>query len=161
MRYSAPGFRAGVRPVTDQITARLSFLVSGLALAWLLWSGVYSTRPFIFSLGVGSCLFVLWLSMRMRRTAEVGESPVPGLGFSLPYAEMDLCLYAHDHGVDAAEVAAVIGLSPEQCERVYRDIKSKRRATGSGTRSETSPPKVAISFTPLEERKEYCGDAIK
>lgn len=72
-----------MRPVTDQITVRLSFFVSGLALAWLLWSGVYSTRPFIFSLGVGSCLFVLWLSMRMRRTAEVGESPVPGLGFSL------------------------------------------------------------------------------
>src|SRR5262249_1329659 len=29
----------------------------------------------------------------------------------------------------------------------------KRRATGSGTRAETSPPNAAISFTPLEETK--------
>ncbi len=49
--------------------------------------------------------------------------------FSLPYDRMDLCLYAHNHGVPAAEVAPVLGLSPEQVERVYRDIESKRRAT--------------------------------
>lgn len=82
-RYSAPDLRAGVRPVTDTRTIRLGFLLSGLALAWLLWSGVYSTRPFIFSLGVGSCLFVLWLSMRMGRTAAVEVSSLPGRGFSL------------------------------------------------------------------------------
>ncbi len=32
-------------------------------------------------------------------------------------------------------------------------------ATGAGTRSETSPPKVAISLTPVEERKLKSGEA--
>jgi hypothetical protein len=35
-----------------------------------------------------------------------------------------------------------------------------RRATGSGTRSDTSPPNAAISFTPLDETKLTCGLAI-
>ncbi|HEX2826069.1 MAG TPA: NAD(+) synthase [Burkholderiales bacterium] len=49
--------------------------------------------------------------------------------FALPYAGMDLCLYAHNHGVEAAEVAAALSLEPEQVERVFRDIDSKRNAT--------------------------------
>ena len=40
---------------------------------------------------------------------------------------MDLCLWAVDHGVPAAEVAPVIGLSEAQVVRVYRDIAAKRR----------------------------------
>jgi NAD+ synthase len=48
--------------------------------------------------------------------------------FALPYPEMDLCLWAHDHSVPAAEAAPVLGLTPEQIERVYRDIEAKRRA---------------------------------
>jgi NAD+ synthase len=48
--------------------------------------------------------------------------------FALPYDRMDACLYARDHGVPAAEVAAALGLSPEQVERVYRDIDAKRAA---------------------------------
>ncbi len=48
--------------------------------------------------------------------------------FALPYEEMDLCLWAHDHGTPPAEVAPVLGLSAEQVERVYRDIEAKRRA---------------------------------
>src|SRR5215210_7426435 len=36
-----------------------------------------------------------------------------------------------------------------------------RAATSSGTRAETSPPKVAISLTPLEDKKLYCGDAMR
>ena len=48
--------------------------------------------------------------------------------FSLPYDRMDLCLYARDHGVPAAEVGAAMGLTAEQVERVYRDIDAKRRA---------------------------------
>nr|AHN98025.1 NAD synthetase [uncultured bacterium lac193] len=47
--------------------------------------------------------------------------------FSLPYAQMDLCLYARTHEVPAAVVAPVLGLTPEQVERVYRDIDGKRR----------------------------------
>lgn len=49
--------------------------------------------------------------------------------FALPYERMDLCLYGHNHGVPAAEVAAAVGLSVKQVERVYRDIEAKRRAT--------------------------------
>jgi NAD+ synthase len=47
--------------------------------------------------------------------------------FALPYQKMDLCLWAHDHGVAAAECGKVVGLTGEQVERVYKDIVSKRR----------------------------------
>jgi NAD+ synthase len=47
--------------------------------------------------------------------------------FSLPYGEMDLCLWAKSHDVPAAEAATVLGLTAEQVERVYRDIESKRK----------------------------------
>jgi len=46
--------------------------------------------------------------------------------FSLPYQGMDACLYARNHGVPAAEVAAALGLTAEQIQRVYRDIDGKR-----------------------------------
>ena len=49
--------------------------------------------------------------------------------FALPYEKMDLCLYGLNHGAPASEVAPVVGLTPEQVERVYKDIESKRRAT--------------------------------
>ena len=49
--------------------------------------------------------------------------------FALPYAKMDLCLYGRNHDVPAAEVAAAAELTPEQVERVYRDIDQKRRTT--------------------------------
>jgi NAD+ synthase len=49
--------------------------------------------------------------------------------FSLPYQHMDLCLYAHNHGVAAEEVAPVVGLAADQVERVFKDVDQKRRAT--------------------------------
>jgi len=49
--------------------------------------------------------------------------------FALPYDQMDLCLYAHNHGVSAAEAAAAVGLQPDQVTRIYRDIDQKRRTT--------------------------------
>ena len=49
--------------------------------------------------------------------------------FALPYDRMDLCLYAHNHQVPAAEAAPAVELSVEQLERVYKDIEAKRRAT--------------------------------
>lgn len=49
--------------------------------------------------------------------------------FALPYDKMDLCLYGRNHNVSAAEVGAVIGLTADQVERVYRDIDQKRRTT--------------------------------
>ena len=47
--------------------------------------------------------------------------------FALPHGEMDLCLWAFNHGTPAAEAAPVLGLEPAQVERVYRDIEAKRR----------------------------------
>lgn len=49
--------------------------------------------------------------------------------YALAYPEMDLCLWAFNHGVPAAEVAPVVGLTEPQVERVFRDIVAKRRAT--------------------------------
>jgi len=49
--------------------------------------------------------------------------------FSLPYDEMDLCLYAVDHGIGADVVAGSLGLSAEQVERVFQDIAGKRRVS--------------------------------
>ncbi|MDY7231859.1 NAD(+) synthase [Hyalangium rubrum] len=49
--------------------------------------------------------------------------------FSLPYAQMDLCLYAHDQGLSEEEVAQALGLAVHQVDAVYRDIEAKRRAT--------------------------------
>jgi len=47
--------------------------------------------------------------------------------FSLPYPRMDLCLYALNHGVRTEEVAAAVGLTPAQVERVLADLRAKRR----------------------------------
>ncbi|MCE9579709.1 MAG: NAD(+) synthase [Deltaproteobacteria bacterium] len=46
--------------------------------------------------------------------------------FSLPYDAMDACLYARDHAVPLDEVAAALGLTAAQVERVFRDIDGKR-----------------------------------
>ncbi len=47
--------------------------------------------------------------------------------FALPYQEMDLCLWAYNHGTPEAEAGAALGLTAAQVERVYRDIEAKRR----------------------------------
>jgi NAD+ synthase len=49
--------------------------------------------------------------------------------FALPYEQMDLCLYGHNHGIPATEVANVAGLTFAQVERAYVDIETKRRTT--------------------------------
>ncbi len=49
--------------------------------------------------------------------------------FSLPYEQMDLCLFGRNHEIPAAEVAAQIGLTARQVERVYQDIDTKRQTT--------------------------------
>jgi NAD+ synthase len=42
---------------------------------------------------------------------------------------LDLCLYAVNHGMAAAEVCQATGLTIQQVERVYRDLASKRRVS--------------------------------
>ena len=49
--------------------------------------------------------------------------------FSLPYGKMDICLYALNHGISATDAAGAAGLTVDQVELVWKDIKSKRRAT--------------------------------
>ena len=49
--------------------------------------------------------------------------------FSLPYREMDICLFGLNHGMTAEVVGKAAGLTAKQVERVWRDIFSKRRAT--------------------------------
>lgn len=49
--------------------------------------------------------------------------------FSLPYDQMDLCLYAVNNGIPAETVAASLGLTHDQVGRVFRDIEQKRKTT--------------------------------
>lgn len=49
--------------------------------------------------------------------------------FALPFEQMDVCLFGHEHGIAPVDLAPVVGLAPEQVARVYRDIEAKRRAT--------------------------------
>jgi len=49
--------------------------------------------------------------------------------FSLPYNQMDICLYGFNHKINSSEVAHATNLTSEQVERIYKDIEKKRRAT--------------------------------
>jgi len=48
--------------------------------------------------------------------------------FALPYAQMDLALWALNHGVQAAALGAALGIDAAAAQRVYDDIAAKRRA---------------------------------
>ena len=49
--------------------------------------------------------------------------------FSLPYDEMDLCLYAKNNNIPAEVVGKEIGLTADQVQRVFHDIDQKRSTT--------------------------------
>lgn len=49
--------------------------------------------------------------------------------FALPYRQMDLALYAFNHGYSASDLAATLAISAAQAEFIYHDIQAKRRAT--------------------------------
>jgi len=49
--------------------------------------------------------------------------------FSLPYDKMEICLYGKNNGFPVETVADVLDLSPEQVQRVYNDIDTKRATT--------------------------------
>jgi NAD+ synthase len=49
--------------------------------------------------------------------------------FALPYQQMDLALYALNHGYPASSLAQAVGITVAQAEHVFRDIEAKRRAT--------------------------------
>lgn len=47
--------------------------------------------------------------------------------FGLPYAQMDLALWAYEHAVDPAVLGASLGIAVDAAQAVYRDIEAKRR----------------------------------
>ena len=49
--------------------------------------------------------------------------------FALPYQQMDLALWAYNHGRGASELAAALKITEQQAANVYRDIEAKRRTT--------------------------------
>lgn len=49
--------------------------------------------------------------------------------FALPYQQMDLALWAYNHGIPAQELAAGLGMEDQQAQLIYRDIEAKRHAT--------------------------------
>ncbi len=49
--------------------------------------------------------------------------------FALPWDRMDLCLWALNNDVPAAEAAAGVGLTEDDVRRVWAAIRTKRRAT--------------------------------
>jgi NAD+ synthase len=49
--------------------------------------------------------------------------------FSVPFAALDVCLFAKNHGIPAEEAARAAGLSVAHVERVFQDIDAKRSAT--------------------------------
>jgi NAD+ synthase len=69
--------------------------------------------------------------------------------FSLPHAEMDLCLYAHDNGIAPERVADAVGLTSEDVTRVFADIDRKRQTT----RYLHLPPQLvaAVPLVPVHE----------
>lgn len=49
--------------------------------------------------------------------------------FALPYHQMDLALWAYNHGVPSEELARVLELDPGAARGIYSDIEAKRRTT--------------------------------
>ncbi len=47
--------------------------------------------------------------------------------FALPWKQLDVCLWAMDHGKPAEEIAGELGLTVAQTERAVRDLEAKRR----------------------------------
>ncbi|WP_137134256.1 NAD(+) synthase [Rhizobium sp. FKY42] len=47
--------------------------------------------------------------------------------FALPYQKMDICLFGLENGLSSHEIAGPVGLSPEQVNLVWQDIKAKRK----------------------------------
>ena len=49
--------------------------------------------------------------------------------FALPYREMDLALYALNHGFPASALASALGIEETKAKAIYDDIANKRRTT--------------------------------
>ena len=77
-----------------------------------------------------------WLGLPERVCAAVPTTDTYSLAqgqdefyFALPFADMDLALWALNHDVPAASLAQELGITTEQAQAVYDDIANKRRTT--------------------------------
>jgi NAD+ synthase len=77
-----------------------------------------------------------WLGLPERVCAAVPTTDTYSLAqgqdefyFALPFADMDLALWAVNHDVPAASLAQELGITTEQAQAVYDDIANKRRTT--------------------------------
>lgn len=52
--------------------------------------------------------------------------------FALPYQQLDLAIWARNHGCTPAQLATALQITEQQAARIYRDIDAKRRATRYG-----------------------------
>ena len=66
--------------------------------------------------------------------------------FALPYRQMDLALYALNHGYPASALAAALGIGETQAKAIYEDIANKRRTT----RYMHLPPVLAVDVPELD-----------
>src|SRR3546814_3656737 len=58
--------------------------------------------------------------------------------FALPYAQMDLALWALNHDRPVGELAAALGVTQAQAQAVHDDIRAKRRTTAYRSEEHTS-----------------------
>lgn len=49
--------------------------------------------------------------------------------YHLPYRQMDIALWCHNHGKPASQLAELLGVDDQRAELIYRDIAAKRRTT--------------------------------
>ncbi len=68
--------------------------------------------------------------------------------FSVSYQKLDVCLYGLNHDLPIEHVAEAAGMSVAQTQQVYREIKSKRRATAPLH----SPPLTAREIAEIQHQ---------
>ena len=71
--------------------------------------------------------------------------------FSLPYAQMDLCLFGKNNRVSVEDISVATGLTVEQVNRIFRDIDQKRKATEYlhlGPELAGDVPEISHAFRP-------------
>ncbi len=66
--------------------------------------------------------------------------------FSVPVEQLDICLYARNHGIAAEEVAQATHLTTDAVQRVWQDIDRKRRTT----RYLHLPPQLVSDVSEIE-----------
>ncbi len=98
-------------------------LMIALVAVWLVWSGHFD-KPFIILLGVISCAFSVWLSLRMRIVDEEGAPIELGLRPFLLYAPW----LAKEIFVSNVQVAKIV-LSPKlPTQRNMVTVKAKTKS---------------------------------